>query len=190
MDENAYFEQEYTNVDFSQEPIVGAEFNNCTFINCNFSNCKLDNTDFLDCRFESCSFIMVHTHNTGFKEVKFEGCKLVGLDFSLCNDFLFKVEFENCQLDYALFTKKKLRKTKFQNCSVKEADFTQTDLSHAIFGQTDLTDSVFEGCNLEETDFRTAINFTIDPDQNRIKGARFSSYALAGLLRKYDLDLE
>ncbi|HBL77566.1 MAG: hypothetical protein A2W90_15750 [Bacteroidetes bacterium GWF2_42_66] len=180
----------FTQIDFGKIPVAGIEFDDCEFINCNFSNSKLNDTDFLNCRFVNCNFMMAKTVNTGLKDVTFKGCKLMGFDFSICNDFLFQVEFEHCQLDYALFSKKKMKKTRFANCSIKEADFSETNLSEAKFDNSDLSGSLFQHCNLEKTDFRTAINFTIDPENNRMKGARFSAYSLAGLLSKYGLNIE
>ena len=182
--------QIFTQIDFGKMPVSGIEFDDCEFMNCNFSGSNLNDTDFLGCRFVNCNFVMAKTVNTGFKDATFKGCKLMGLDFSLCSDFLFQVDFEQCQLDYALFGKKKMKKTRFVNCSVKEADFSETALQEATFEQSDLTGSVFQYCNLEKTDFRTAINFSIDPEHNRMKGARFSAYSLAGLLGKYGLNVE
>ncbi len=180
----------FKQLDFSEIQISGYEFDDCQFINCNFSDCDMSSTDFMDCKFDSCNFMMAKTLNTGFKEVSFKGCKLVGIDFSYCNNFLFQVDFDSCQLDYAIFTKKNMKKTRFVNCSVKEADFSRTNLMEAVFEDTDLSDSLFSNSNLEKSDFRTASNFTIDPENNRIKGAIFSAYALSGLLRKYAIKIE
>ena len=40
---------------------------------------------------------------------------------------------------------------------------------------------------LEKADFRTAKNYSIDPEQNRLKKAKFSLSGVVGLLRKYDI---
>jgi hypothetical protein len=60
-----------------------------------------------------------------------------------------------------------------------------------------LTSSVFHNCNLlkaafyntiiEKADFATSINYSIDPEINRIKKAKFSIFGLPGLLDKHDL---
>jgi uncharacterized protein YjbI with pentapeptide repeats len=83
-----------------------------------------------------------------------------------------------------------MKKTKFENCSLKEVDFTETDLSDAEFNSCDLLRAVFINSNLEKTDFRTAINFSIDPDKNKIRKARFATSGLAGLLGKYNLEID
>ncbi len=190
MIEKSNSSQTFTQNDFTKTPVAGIEFDDCEFVDCNFSGSNLSDTDFLECRFVNCNFVMAKTSNTGFKDAIFRGCKLMGLDFSVCSDFLFQVNFEQCQLDYALFGKKKMKKTRFVNCSVKEADFSETILSEANFEKSDLSGASFQYCNLEKTDFRSAINFTIDPEHNRMKGARFSAYSLAGLLGKYGLNIE
>ena len=50
--------------------------------------------------------------------------------------------------------------------------------------------SVFNKTILEKADFRTAYNFSIDPENNRMKKARFSSIGIQGLLYKYDIVID
>ena len=83
-----------------------------------------------------------------------------------------------------------MKKTKFVCCSLKEADFTDTDLSLSVFEDCDCLGSVFQNTNLEKADLRTAMNYTIDPEVNRIRKAKFSYSGISGLLTKYDLDIE
>ncbi|MCC6186899.1 MAG: pentapeptide repeat-containing protein, partial [Chitinophagaceae bacterium] len=40
---------------------------------------------------------------------------------------------------------------------------------------------------LEKTDFRSAYNYSIHPERNRIKKAKFAQAGLAGLLQHYDI---
>ena len=53
-----------------------------------------------------------------------------------------------------------------------------------------ISKAIFENTILEKADFRTAYNYAIDPEINKIKRARFSSFGVAGLLQKYDIDIE
>ena len=48
----------------------------------------------------------------------------------------------------------------------------------------------FAGTILEKVDFRTAFNYSIDLERNRIKKARFSAKGVVGLLDKYDIDID
>jgi uncharacterized protein YjbI with pentapeptide repeats len=69
-------------------------------------------------------------------------------------------------------------------------DWTECDLSSSVFERCDLRDAKFENSNLEKVDFRTAFNFSIDPDNNRIKKARFSLDGVPGLLGKYNIEID
>jgi uncharacterized protein YjbI with pentapeptide repeats len=69
-------------------------------------------------------------------------------------------------------------------------DFSYADLSASNFDFCDLQGAIFDSTNLDRSDFRTAYNFTIDPENNRVKKARFSLNSVIGLLDKYDLIIE
>lgn len=133
---------------------------------------------------------MAKFSGTGLKDVHFLDCKLIGLNFDHCSDFLFSADFQKCILDYASFFKKKMKKAKFIDCSLKEVDFTAVDLSMAIFGNCNLERALFHESILDKADFRTAANYSIDPEINKIKKAKFSVSGLAGLLGKYNIEIE
>ena len=48
----------------------------------------------------------------------------------------------------------------------------------------------FENSILEKADLRTSRNYLIDPELNKIKKAKFSIHGIAGLLAKYDIEIE
>ncbi|MBK9760821.1 MAG: pentapeptide repeat-containing protein [Flavobacteriales bacterium] len=58
------------------------------------------------------------------------------------------------------------------------------------FERCDLSDAVFEHCDLQRADFSTAHGFTIDPELNRMKGARFMVDGLPGLLARHGIRIE
>jgi uncharacterized protein YjbI with pentapeptide repeats len=126
---------------------------------------------------------------TGLKDVKISKCKLLGVLFSDCSEFLFSVDFADCQLDLASFYKMKLRSRTFKNCSLVEVDFTEANLFGVMFDNCDLSGSTFDHSLLEKADFRTSYNYSIDPELNRIRKAKFSISGLPGLLAKYDIDV-
>jgi uncharacterized protein YjbI with pentapeptide repeats len=92
-------------------------------------------------------------------------------------------------LDYSQFTSLKIKNTKFINSTLKEVDFSNCDLQSSLFDNCDLNRAVFESSNLEKADFRTANNFTINPENNRMKKAKFSILGANNLLYKYDLTI-
>ncbi len=183
-------EKTFSNKDFSEKKISGKEFERCTFTNCNFSSSAILQSDFVDCLFDNCNFSMAKLNHSGLKNCDFVNSKIVGVDFSVCNDFLFTVNFKNCQLDYSTFFQKKMKKTQFIECSLKEADLSEVDLSEAIFHNCDLTGTVFDRTILFKSDLRTARNYIIDPENNKLKKARLAYPGLLGLLEKYDLVID
>jgi fluoroquinolone resistance protein len=190
--ERTYIEDEVFNkVDFTQEKITrGGEYDNCSFTGCNFSGTDLAEISFSECEMTDCNLSTVTLSKTGFRDVKFRNCKMLGLRFDDCSDFLFSVAFENCVLDLSSFYKSRLKKTRFVNCSLKEVDFTEADLTSAFLDKCDLTGAHFERTILEKADLRTAFNYSIDPEQNRVAGARFSMNGIPGLLLKYKIVIE
>ena len=68
-------------------------------------------------------------------------------------------------------------------------DFTEADLNNASFDNCDLIGAKFEKTNLEKADLSTSFNYSIDPELNRIKKAKFSIDGIAGLLDKYDIEI-
>jgi hypothetical protein len=50
--------------------------------------------------------------------------------------------------------------------------------------------SVFQQSVIEKVDFRTANNYGIDLELNKVKGAKFSTNGIAGLLHKYKIVIE
>ena len=73
---------------------------------------------------------------------------------------------------------------------LEETDFTESDLTNSIFDHCNLANAIFDSTILNKVDFRTAYNYRIDPEHNSIKKARFSMLGIAGLLNKYDIDIE
>jgi uncharacterized protein YjbI with pentapeptide repeats len=133
---------------------------------------------------------MAKLSGTSFRDCRFKNCKLLGLRFDHCNSFLFAVAFENCILNLASFYGLKIKGTQFKDCVLHEADFSTADLTSAKFENCDLRGAQFENCILERADFRAAYNYSFDPELNRIKKAKFSRMGIAGLLDKYDIEIE
>jgi len=180
----------YEKTDFRIVGLPSAEYEACRFISCDFSESDFSNFSFTDCEFIDCNLSLVKLIFTGFRDVKFTGCKMIGLHFDQCNDFGLSFSFEKCFLDQSVFFRKKLKKCCFKNCHLIEADFTECDLSGSLFENCNLSGSIFDNTNLEMADLRSAYNFSIDPEQNRIKKAVLSRQNLEGLLNKYNIVID
>ena len=50
--------------------------------------------------------------------------------------------------------------------------------------------AIFNDTQLAGTDFRTAYNYSIDPEFNPMKKAKFTTQGIVGLLDKYDIKIE
>ncbi|MEI6751723.1 MAG: pentapeptide repeat-containing protein [Paludibacter sp.] len=183
-------DQIFERINFKEKPFLKAEYENCRFLNCNFHKINLNNCIFRECTFIDCDLSLCNLTDTTLNDVFFNGCKLVGVQFDWCRDFLFSVKFENCDLNLSVLYKRKLKKTHFKNCNLQETDFSDADLSESVFDNCDLQRAVFQKTNLEKVDFRTSFNYSIDPEANKIKKARFSRMGLGGLLDKYGIVIE
>ncbi len=190
MQETYIKDETFSINDCHQSTIKKGEYENCIFNGCDFSNIPLSEIKFIDCEFNGCNLSIAILNGTAFQNVTFIDCKMLGLQFNACNGFGFSVSFEGCQMNHSSFFKVQLKKTKFKDCQLEEVDFSEADLSQAEFENCNLFQSVFNHTLLEKTDFRTAYNFTIDPEENKIKKAKFSLQGAPGLLRKYNIDIE
>ncbi len=187
----SYFESKtFSRTSFIQNPPEKGEYENCIFKDCDFSGCDLTGIVFMECSFEGCNLSLAKISNAAFQEIRFKTSKLLGLHFENCNTFLFSIDFDHCVLNLSSFYKLSLKRTKFRECSIQEVDFSETDLSGSSFDGCDLTGALFDNTNLEKTDFRTAVQYTIDPEKNRMKKARFSLAGVEGLLAKYGIQIE
>lgn len=169
----------------AQLAALGRVWEQVHFVDGDFSGAHLNHLRLEDCRFERCNLSNVRLDATSLQNVAFQDCKLLGVNFSACNELLFRVHFQGCQLQYAQFGGRRLAGTVFQQCSLPEADFTNADLTGAAFPGCDLARAVFHDTNLSGADFTTAHSFQIDPEANTLTGARFALEGLPGLLTKY-----
>jgi fluoroquinolone resistance protein len=183
-------DKEYDTHPFAEQKLAEGEYENCSFINCDFSNADISQVTFIECNFNGCNFSLVNSSNTGWRNVSFKDCKLLGIRFDQCKPLLFEVRFEKCLLNFSSFYKLKAKGTLFNDCILHEVDFTEANMAEAIFKDCDLTGTVFDETNLEHADFRSARHYSIDPEINKIKKAKFSSDGIAGLLDKYDISID
>jgi len=182
--------KQYEKIDYALEALPMGEYENCTFNDCNFANSDISDTIFIDCKFEYCNLSLVKVKNTAFKGVKFKHCKLLGITFGDSSGFLLALDFEGCLLNLASFYKLRLRGTTFKKCTMHETDFSGADLTGATFDNCDLLRAVFASAILEKADFTTSYNYSIDPEGNRVKKARFSYPGVLGLLDRFNIEIE
>lgn len=188
MQEEIYYDaQVFEQINSLEKGYNTSTFYGCVFKKCDFTEENFKGCIFVKCEFDACNLSMVKFKDIGFDGVHFKSSKLVGADFSAAKDFLFSVHFDDCILDYATFMKKKNKGAKFLNSSLKGTDFSGADLTLSSFMNCDLSGTVFNKTVLNQVDFAEAHHFSIDPEQNSLRKARFSASGLSGLLHKYNI---
>lgn len=182
-------DQTYDKIDFRATPLQKSDYDHCMFVKVEFSGVDLSGIKFIDCQFSGCNLTTVQMAHTVFRDVLFKDCKMMGLRFDTADKFGLSFRFEDCILDHSSFYQTELKKTIFIRTQLKQADLTGCDLTEAVFDHCDLAGATFEHTVLEKADLRTAFNYAIDPEMNRIKRAKFSLAGVAGLLGKYDIEI-
>lgn len=163
------------------------EFEKCTFNKLDLSGVSFVKSNFINCWFTDCNLAKANVGFTKFDEVAFTKCNLAQIDFGHCNAFGFSVSFQSCNLDFTVFLNRNLKKTHFDACSLKEAHFLKCDMVGAVFNECDLELAKFGENNLSQADFTSSYNLRLNPEDNKLKKAKFSLHHLPGLLSKYDL---
>ena len=186
-----FFEDKtFNKINYTLQLFPKGEYENCTFSNCDFSNTDLSNVKFTACKFDHCNLSMAILGNTAFKEIVFANSKMLGLRFDHCSTMAFEITIIDCTLTHSSFYKLKLKNTIFKFSNFEEVDFTDFNLTHAIFDNCNLQKAVFNNTVLEKSDFTTAYNYSFDPEMNLIKKAKFSLNGIAGLLSKYNIEID
>jgi len=180
----------FKGIDYTINSLDKGEYDNCTFVNCIFSDSDLSMIHFIECEFDNCNLGMAKMNGVVLNDVNFTQCKPLGIDFHNCDTYLFSAKFKDCVLNLASFYKLKLNHAKFTNCILQEVDFIETNLTSSIFDNCDLSRAVFENTILEKADFRSSYNYSINPEINKIKNAKFSLSGIVGLLEKYNLEID
>ncbi len=190
MENLIHVHKTFEKISYTDKKINNREFEECIFKNCDFSNSDFSYNTFMDCEFFDCNLSMMQLNGTSLKSVSFHNCKVMGIQFDTCPDFLFGVNFQDCVLDYSSFSNKKMPKTQFNSCSLKEVSFIGTNLTNSNFENSTLAGAIFNDTQLAGVNFTTARDYKIDPENNPMKKAKFSSQGIVGLLDKYDIKID
>ncbi len=187
--EKAYYQEKFDRLTLTDEVVAGRSFEECEFTACSFIGCRFEKSKFLDCKFTECVLSAVTPLNSRLNDVHFIKCKVIGIDWTKA-DLVRDLDFQECQINYSNFKLLSLPKTKIVKCEAREADFTETDLSHGDFRNTDFEKSRFFRTNLACADFRGARNYSIDARFNTLKQTHFSLPEALSLLDSLDIILD
>lgn len=167
-----------------------AEYESFVFEDCDFTEANLGALRLVDCVFERCNLSGATWRGCSLNHVAFRSSKLLGADLTGLRKTFLSVTFEDCKLDYVDFGGLPLAKTRFTRSSLIDAGFVGTDLSQAVFEACDVSGAMFRNTNLAGADLRGADGLVLDPDTNKVQGARLDLSGLPGLLTKYKLRLD
>jgi fluoroquinolone resistance protein len=183
-------DESFRDLDMGPRMAEKGTYERCTFFRCSLASFDIAHVKFYDCKFEECDLSMARTADSVFQDVQFIRCKLLGLRFDECSKTLLSFSFRDCQLDFSVFSRLKIKKTLFENCQLREVDFSGSDVSGAVFKGSDLARAVFDDTILENADLRNASNYSINLENNHARKAKFSIDGLPGLLQQYNLVIE
>lgn len=181
------FEKEFNNLQYEANALNYSEFEVCKFINCDFSKCAFKTVTFIDCIFEDCNFTNCEVNYAAFRTVSFHRCKIEAVNFSMCDKLIFDIAFINCSLDFSKFYGLKIKGINFKNSRLLAVDFMAADLTGVVFDNCDLYRAEFDHAVANKCNFKSSINYTIDPSKTRLKKAIFSLEGVKGLLTKHDI---
>ena len=168
----------------------GTVFDKCVFGGGTFTALLLHGIILLDCRFTGCDFSLSAFANTAMDGVTFSGCKMSGTSFGERNStHRLSASFTECIFDNAVFLHITADAV-FRQCRMHDTVFESCNLKGVLFDACDMQGSSFTDNDLRNADFLTSFGFTIDPETNRLNGARFSQSSLPGLLAKYRIKIE
>ncbi len=175
------------------EELSGVEFEFCVFKNCNFREAFFNRCTFLDCRFVNSDLSLALLGYSRFSEISFEDCKLLALNWSQVSwpSFVPRavLSFHRCQLSNSTFYGLSLSELEIVECRAHDVDFREADLNGTNFAESDLASSAFSNTNLAMANFAGACNYTIDIQNNNVKGATFSRLEATSLLESLGVTL-
>lgn len=185
-----FLQQEYKNFRYGSDEVNFKEFEQCTFYHCDFSLCNFIDVVFIDCLFHQCNFNNAKINHVALRTVSFDQCQIQDVNFAMCDKLIFEIAFTDCVLDFSKFYTLKIKSTVFKNCSLIAVDFMNTDLTEVVFENCDLYRAEFAKAIANKANFSSSYNYTIDPEQTKIKKAVFSLQEVKGLLFKHDITIQ
>ncbi len=188
-----YEGSQFEGLDCEEQELAGLEFEYCVFKNCNFREAFFNRCTFLDCRFVNSDLSLAKLGYSRFSEISFEDCKLLALNWTHVSwpSFVPRavLSFHRCQLSNSTFYGLTLNELEMVECRVHDVDFREADLNSSNFAECDFASSSFSGTDLATANFAGAYNYTIDIQNNNVKGATFSRLEATSLLESLGITL-
>ncbi|HEX7596977.1 MAG TPA: pentapeptide repeat-containing protein, partial [Polyangia bacterium] len=176
----------FRSLDLRGQTVEDKTFQDCVFVDIKWSEAKLKDCTFEACTIQQSDLTMVKLYGTKLRGVKFEGCKLMGVEWTNASKWL-DFSFVGCVMDYCSFAGLALKKVKFEDCRLVEANFAGSNLSEADLSGCDLTGAHFAQTNLTKADLATATGYAISPTSNTVRGLKISLEAAIALAKSFGM---
>ena len=181
-------EQTFKSYNFSNLDLTEYSFSDCTFENCDFTETILDGARLWECIFKRCNLSLASFKKSQLVDVNFEESKLTGIDFSRCDtSLLFSISASKSFFQYCNFSTLPMKRAVLEECKIHQSRFIDASLRKASFIRTDFSGTVFHNNDLTESNFEHAINYAINPCENKISKAKFSFPECIGLLKALEI---
>ena len=187
--EEDFSDQTFFSLNLKSQVVEERLFENCIFVSCNFGGASFKRCRFIDCTFQGCDLSNWQIHGSRLREIAFKDSKMVGIIWGNASA-ITHLNLERCVLDFSNFAGLDLRKSLIRECMAREVDFSDANLCEVDCRGTDFAGTRFANTNLLKADFRQALNYSIRPDGNKLKQAKFSLPEATLLLYGLDIVLE
>lgn len=148
----------------------------------------LENAEFEDCVFDHCRWVGTRVQNCRFNACTFDHCNFSGVVFSFTT--MKDAWLLNSAFRYNDFSGMALNGFDWTGAELQQCTFDDTRLAGASFYGVRLGGTRFTRCDLQKADLRTAEEYTIDLETNKLKGARFSFPDVVRLLDETGIVIE
>ena len=171
----------------------GAIFHDCVFEACDLREARLLGCRFVDSDFLACDLGLASVEDSGFQGVTIEAGHAVGINWSVARvdpNRPLEVDFKDSVLSFASFERLRLRRRRFEGCTIHEAVFAGCDLTDASFRGSDLGGTEFRDCDLSGADLRKAHHYAVDVRRNVVRGLLVRLPEATGLLHGLGVRIE
>ena len=168
----------FTDCDFTDATLCGAQFAHCTFVRCTFTRTNLSKASFAYCRFVESPWTELHLIEPTWGETRFEDCEWNSVQASdvAASDLAFEGgSLENVQITDALWIRATMRGMRWSNvtlmdvhapeCLLEDLDIEKLWVTTKGFSKT-----VFRDVRADTCGFLSLVRF----DHGRLERSRFT----------------
>lgn len=188
-----HYQQSFRSTAILTSAGTGDLFESCEFIGLRPTpgeHLRLTGLRFEDCTFRDCDLSGATLGEAAFQDCTFEECKLSGLRWDEVRALNFACSWLRCNLSFSVFSGRDLMKCEFNGSNLREADLERTVCNGLVFDGCDLTGAQWSEASCLKSDFRGAVGLSMDPARVRLRGARFTTEGLRGLVAHHGLTVD